>query len=59
MLNQPIIRSADELFRIVIPREIRTQLVGIEAGARFEMTVLEDKSGILMKLVNETGEQPK
>jgi AbrB family looped-hinge helix DNA binding protein len=52
-MNKQIIRTADELFRIVIPKEIRNQLVGIEAGAKFAFTVLEGGSGVVMKVVSE------
>jgi len=50
--TEAIIRKADELYRIVIPREIRAQLHGIDAGAEFEiMLVAEDK--IMMRLIRE------
>ena len=52
MPTEPIIRKADDLFRIVIPVEIRKQLRGIEAGAEFEITLLAEDQ-ILLKLIGE------
>jgi len=51
MDNEPIIRTVDDLSRIVIPKEIRNQIGGIEAGTKLEITVTEDRSGILLNLI--------
>jgi AbrB family looped-hinge helix DNA binding protein len=54
MEEKQLIQSVDELFRIAIPKEIRTQLGEIHVGAKFEFSVTEN--GILLKLISKTGQ---
>lgn len=48
MIATGIIRRIDDLGRVVIPREVRTQL-GVREGDAFEILVTEDLTGVLLQ----------